>query len=840
MAHFEARLDVDTAYGGIYVRDMRWRDPYVILSERGYLTIFDMTDPADITSQSRTAINANYTPQALLVDPDDSHHVYLVDTNARRIYSYDITDPTAPVLDDSLILGSIAGSFLSDLAKQGDYVYIAGYFTAGPITCNIGIVNVSDPASLSEEAAFVDAVNLAGTPTGVLVDPTGTYLFVATSTRFSVFTFSGATLVFNNGIAISGSGSDYARMAQTSNGYVYIKDFANDRLHIIDARDPTAVSEVATFTDATYLNGVRGIQIVENFLYAMNFYGGTYYVTVYNINSRAAPVRVESLNVTADDPWGEATGRMGSFVVDPYLNLYVGRYTTNTAKGVASYGVAAKTDGLYVELAGREIQTQAFAVRITRGRESELKAAGTGVAEITVDNKDGDYSPENAAGAYYGALDLGNQIYVYEVYDGVQYDLFTGTIEKVVPSDTPDDATAFILATDGLDDLAVDPIDTVLRTSVKGGVLVGDILDAVPAFAGARDIDTGVTTFDVAYLAALTARAALLMLDDQERSFHYIDVDGDFQWEDRHHRLKAPHLTSQYDFEDEHIRLAYEWSKRELYNQVRITGTKYTSDPDTEYLWGVEAGVSGTALFIPAGGTATIWATFNQVLASFTAFVQGTHWNTNTVLDKTGVDTSDDVTVAVTQYGKALKIVFTSTSALNSYLVVPDSPPTGSDANRSAIVMGKLYQEDQVLHIEDDATSQTAYKTKALPITAPFKSDPDELRVMAEWLVSLHKDPAPRSVVASFHARANWPTNAILKQMLGRRISDRITLKSTRLGVDQDFYIDKVVHDWQQHEGLFNLKVDWTLSRASDLGGAFWILEEAGYGELSETTVLGF
>lgn len=834
MAHFEARLDVDTAYGGIFVRDMRWRDPYVILSERGYLTIFDMTDPTDITGKSRTAISVGYTPKALLVDPDDADHLYLLDSNTRRIYSFDITDPTAPVLDDSPILGSLASDFLCDLAKQGDYVYIAGYFTAGPITCNIGIVDVSDPTSLSEEAAFVDAVNLAGVPTGVLVDPTGIYLFVATSSRFSVFTFDGATLVFNNGIAISGSVSDYARMAQTSNGYVYIKDYANDRLHIIDARDPTAVSEVATFTDATYLNGVRRIQIVENFLYAMNFSGATAYVTVYNINNRSAPVRVESLDLTADDPWG-GSGRIGSFVIDPYLNLYVGKYTTNTSKGVASYGVAAKPDAVYVELAGIEVQSKVYGIRVERGRDTELGHAPAGVAELTCDNSEGDFSPENAGGAYYGTLDLGNSIYVYEVYDGVQYDIFTGTIEKIVPQDVPGGGEAFLLCTDGLDDLSDLPVQTPLRTDVKGGQLITDILDNAGAFVGKRDIDTGITTFDLAYLADM-ALPSIRSVDDQERGRTYVDVDGDLQWEDRHHRI-LNHRTSEYDFGTKLRDIQYEWSKRDLYNRVEVTGMQYTPDAADEYLWGTEAGTAARSVIVPANGSVTIWATLPLVLASYAAFVQGTHWNTNTLADKGGTDSSDDVTVATTQYGRALKIVFTSTHGADSYLVVPDTPPAAADADRSAIVMGKLYQEDVIRHIENDTTSQTAYRKKGLSIAAPFLSDPDELRTLAAFITDRFKDPKPMAIRVTVHGRIDWPTDDILKQVLSRKISDRITLASTRLGFDQDFYIEKVIHDWKQYQGKFDLDVTWV---CSVVYSNLWLLETAGFGELEETTYLSY
>jgi len=346
MAEFGARLDANTTSGGITVRDMLWQDPYVILAERGYVTIFDMSEPTNIDLASRTAVGSGYVPGAILIDPTNSKHVYLINSHAKLLRSFDITDPAAPVLNDFLVLSAGTGSFLTDLAKHGDYVYLPGWLVAGPTWHHIGIVNVSDPTNIVEEAIFTDSTNLAGTPTGILVDPTDTYLFVSSTTRFSVFTFSGATLVFNNSTGIAGSVSDISRMAQTNDGYVYVKDYFNDRLHIIDTRDPTNVSEVAVFTDNVYLNGVRRIQIIGNILYAMNFTGLIPYVTAYSISDRTAPVRTKSLDLTADAPWGVAGGRIGGFVVSEEGQLYVGRHTTSTARGIASYNAVAPPDAL--------------------------------------------------------------------------------------------------------------------------------------------------------------------------------------------------------------------------------------------------------------------------------------------------------------------------------------------------------------------------------------------------------------------------------------------------------------------------------------------------------------
>ena len=127
-----------------------------------------------------------------------------------------------------------------------------------------------------------------------------------------------------------------------------------------------------------------------------------------------------------------------------------------------------------------------------------------------------------------------------------------------------------------------------------------------------------------------------------------------------------------------------------------------------------------------------------------------------------------------------------------------------------------------------------------MPLATPFISDPEKLVTLAAFLKARFKDPQPMAIRVTVHGRTDWPTEDIQKQVLSRKISDSITLASTLLGFDQDFYIEKVIHDWKQYQGKFDLDVTWVCSRASDLDSLAWLLEVAGFGELEETTYLGY
>lgn len=546
--------------------------------------------------------------------------------------------------------------------------------------------------------------------------------------------------------------------------------------------------------------------------------------------------------ISGNDTTGSDLSNSVVLLDDDYVDLKVVPSGT-PATSPAFFGAlqtAAQEDGVFVEMASLDITDKILGVRTERGKDSELGHAATGIALLTVDNFDGDFSPENSGGAYFGTLDLGISIEVYEVYLGVRYDHFTGKIDKIEPHAELDNLIASIIALDGSDDLNIVEIETALRTATDSNALVGDILDAAAWPAGDRDLDAGVDTFAVAWFHQVLALAALHDLELQEKSFFYIDVDGDAQWEDRHHRLTGAHIISQADFEDTAVELPYEWSKRNIGNYARLTGKRYTIDADNTYLWGIFTGASGAPL-VPAGSSITLWGIFTLALASFVALVAGTHWNANTAFNKTGTDVTSDVSLVTTQFGQILKMVFTNAGLVGAYLVIPDTPPAGVPSARTAIVMGKLYQEDEITHIEEDSASRISYGKRSIEIVATYKSNPNDLRAYAEWLIARFKDPVPSAVSVTHKAMTAWPDDTIKIQCLSRKISDRITVKSTKLGVDQDYYINKVIQDYQLRSGIFEHRCTWIVERAEGTAESlYWLLGEVGFSELGETTKLGF
>ena len=102
----------------------------------------------------------------------------------------------------------------------------------------------------------------------------------------------------------------------------------------------------------------------------------------------------------------------------------------------------------------------------------------------------------------------------------------------------------------------------------------------------------------------------------------------------------------------------------------------------------------------------------------------------------------------------------------------------------------------------------------------------------ANFIKRRYKDPFFRTrllrIVPESHPSDLWP------QVLGRKISDRITLRRNEADLDEDYYIEGIEHTIN----LVNYEwvTTWQLSACDTL--TYWALGVAGFGEIGETTYL--
>ncbi len=158
-------------------------------------------------------------------------------------------------------------------------------------------------------------------------------------------------------------------------------------------------------------------------------------------------------------------------------------------------------------------------------------------------------------------------------------------------------------------------------------------------------------------------------------------------------------------------------------------------------------------------------------------------------------------------------------------------PRYGSDDIRNDL---RITRDGGAQQSATDATSQTAYGKRSLSRTALLMTTDNEAKDQADYMLKRYKDPALRNRLLKEIPERDpgnlWP------QVLGREISDRITVRRNEAGIDSDYHIEGIEHDID----LVNREwtTFWQLSDADSQ--QYWVLEVVGFSELDVSTYLAY
>jgi len=483
-------------------------------------------------------------------------------------------------------------------------------------------------------------------------------------------------------------------------------------------------------------------------------------------------------------------------------------------------------------------------IRYSRGKDAELGKASPGTLNIRLNNANGKYSPSLSSGALYGNL-LPKRAIRVRTTSPAAYDLFYGYIETITPHPDWTSQDCYISAIDGLDFLARHELDTILRKNNYTGFLVHRILDDAnwPVLDGGheimpsgykreiattdfissvgaqnllkginraislRKIDIGKDSVPYAHWHKVRAKTALEDITDSELGFIYINGAGELCYEDRHHRYTATHQTSQATFDDTMVSIAYDYSARNVYNEVRATVTPWELKALTT-LWVLEEIPS-----LAVGETKTWWGDASVAgspvfVDAWTTPVATTDYTANSKADGSGDDETANISIVTTKFAKSIKLAVTNNAAHPVYITKLQARGT--------------YYDDQtkVSRKSEDSTSQTAYQKRTLTLDGKYLTDADKAQDFCDYGIARFKDPQAEISKTIINKDS---TN--LTQILAREISDRITVKNTKLGLDADFFINKMEHEITK--GGKRHKCVWHLGAAENED--FWCLD---YSEL--------
>ena len=360
---------------------------------------------------------------------------------------------------------------------------------------------------------------------------------------------------------------------------------------------------------------------------------------------------------------------------------------------------------------------------IKRGRQHVLNRMNAAVANFDLNNRHGNYWANNAGGSYYPNVKPAKRVNLYAVYNAVTYHLYTGFIEDWNPAWVEPKGGLFPIVRPS----CVCLVGNLSRYEVNdgtgysqeaSGTRVGNVLDDLGWAAGARDLDAGQSNMKASgALANANAWEHLLSVQKSELGIIYLAGDGDLQFEDRHHRLKGAHLTSQATFGEDAGEKAYHgleprYGASEIYNDVNITRD---------------------------GGT-----------------------------------------------------------------------------QQSAV----------------DSPSQTSYGKRTFSETGLWMISDTEAADQANYILSNYKGPHFRARSIRIFPQSD-PDN-LFPQVLGREISDRITVRRNEASMDEEYFIEGITHKID----LLNRswETTWQLSAAGGL--VYWALGVSGSGELGQKTYL--
>lgn len=363
--------------------------------------------------------------------------------------------------------------------------------------------------------------------------------------------------------------------------------------------------------------------------------------------------------------------------------------------------------------------------------------------------------------------------------------------------------------------------------TIERAGIIGEILDSQGWPVADRNIDPGVDNFDLWWILRQSPLNGIYEIEDQEFSMGYVEGDGIFHWEDRHHKLRGssnPHRTSQATFDDTMQDMRYTLSSASIINKVTIRGHKRVVKA-SDQVYGTQDRPK-----IGAGETIVLFADLSDptTQVSIDTSGDGTDWKANTERDGTGIDKTSDVTLVVNHFGQTTEFILNNGGSVPVFLI-----PGTSDADDTLYMTGLAYDDDPIVVIDSDATSIAKRDPFSHSIDMTYKGDANNLRALAAWVIQRFKDPTPTFVEMPVQAISN----AQLVNMLKLKISDRITCTFTPGGItSQDYFIRHMAHTIEENEELSTV---YLLEKVDALEAAYWVLGVATLGELGLTTTLG-
>lgn len=431
-----------------------------------------------------------------------------------------------------------------------------------------------------------------------------------------------------------------------------------------------------------------------------------------------------------------------------------------------------------------DVTADVFAFETERGRDYASQLTGrssAGRATLQLYNDAGKYSRFNSGSPLFGQLLPGRMVRIWSTGPYTRV-LWAGYLESITPHAGPVQ-TATLTAFGAFWRLGGQvkvspPALSIGKTS--------DAVDAVlnAAAWSARDIQVGNVEIQHWFIEGRQALDALQEIEDVEHGFLYEGLDFEIAFRSRYDR-DVNHLTSEATFSDDSAAvvaymadLVHGDPLREVFNEVTAEiAPRHVGD--AAVLWTL----SGNTPTIPSGGSLTFIAT----VGGDVAYVQD--WETPV----RGVDL---VVIGVPEANIGVSVVPAARSLLIT--VINTSGVSGTISLLQARGVPVL-SDDPFRVFTRDAASQASYGIRPYPLPSAYFNAAGA-QATAELVIARAKDPHPVFEMSVPHVPA------FVAQTIERDLSDRITLTATgpltNFGINRDFYVEAIRHNYRAGEEM--------------------------------------
>lgn len=465
---------------------------------------------------------------------------------------------------------------------------------------------------------------------------------------------------------------------------------------------------------------------------------------------------------------------------------------------------------------------------------------------LNMNNHDKRFTPENSQSLYYGQLLPRRRIKIISTYKNVVRDMYLGFIDSIEPEGV-DGRMCVISGASAKRWMQEQLITLALQENIRSDEILELILAQLQAPAALGDdvwVLGLVGNSELGEATYLSDFSPAMNFDVGNTTFTYVADNWDSNFQGNQH-VGADWSDGffGYDAIEDIVKAergrfffgpdgkAHFWNRSRLQSAVDVKDTFDNLHRDIQYKYGERIANDITVKAYPRKITEdeTLWELDEAITLK-----QGKEKKIRARFSESGTDTKvGGRNVFAENIDKDNHIIVdTEMFADRAEITVRNTGTRDGELRTIQLIGQKLTTyNSQELNVSD-GLSKTLYGVREMQIDSKLIDSANFAQSVAEYELLRHKDPMGET--SSITLLNNDYTR--ISRSLATAMGDRIRVIDTQLKHDAEYFVIGLRHRWDMHSGS-GFQTTLFLEPASSL--RVWVLGEAGFTELGETTWLG-